>query len=110
MISLAVTKLKGSAAAAFESFNSELESICFLINEHLTEEDFLIDIEIFKQAVNLVEYFNLQKLILSGYSINADETFDTFLEKVITNKISVEFASRKKQRRSAKRLQSKNIN
>jgi hypothetical protein len=48
----------------------------------LTTEDFIIEKQVFIQALNLVDYFNLHKIVLAGYKIN-NMNLDLFINEII---------------------------
>ncbi len=49
----------------------------------LTTEDFIIEKQVFIQALNLVNYFNLHKIVLAGYKIN-NMNLDLFINETIS--------------------------
>ncbi len=49
----------------------------------LTTEDFIIEKQVFIQALNLVNYFNLHKIVLAGYKINY-MNLDLFINETIS--------------------------
>jgi len=54
-----------------------------------TNEAFIINSDITKRAKLLVDYFNMNKLILSSYCINPNGTFDDAFKKIVNNKPTI---------------------
>lgn len=78
-------KVKESANT---QITTQFEQACDEIIDHLDESSFLIDVETVQQANNLVEYLNLNKLVLSGYDIETKDDYDCIIEKLLSfNKI-----------------------
>jgi hypothetical protein len=61
-------KLKAHYCSFEKKLTIELENICKDIMNSLSDQDFIINEEIFIQALNLVDYFNRHKIALAGYN------------------------------------------
>jgi len=73
--------LKPIHDAYTDSITCKLEEACKNIVANMTEHDFLIQIDTYEQAENLIECFTKQKLTLIGYELENKSIYDWFHHK-----------------------------
>ena len=83
---VAVEKLYGLECAKSDNPNETLEKYCRAISSRPDPSLFLIDTDQLARAVNLTEYFNKHKVILAGYDIDPDMSFEGFVKTMIDQK------------------------
>lgn len=79
---VACDSLIGVQFANDDELTSELEQTVKELTANSPEDHFIIDVSIANQALSLVHYFNINKLLLATYAIDPLDTFDQTFERI----------------------------
>ena len=64
-------------------FSEKFERYCTNISDKYTEDDFVINLNIFLHAKATVEFFYKNHLNLAGYEFNVDQNLESIINKII---------------------------
>jgi hypothetical protein len=81
-LTITVNLLANVPASAEETITKQFENECVTIVNTLPYSTFVITAETMERAINLVEYFNMHKLVLSSYDINPKGSFREAFERI----------------------------
>jgi hypothetical protein len=84
------------AVASIENFpdvsknfpTSSFENACIEFIQSVTPNAFLVELKIVQQAIHLLNYFQIHKLILSQYTVDPAHNFEEAIEAMITKNSS----------------------
>ena len=79
---VACDSLIGVQFANDDELTSDFEQTVKELKANRPEDHFSIDVSIANQALSLVHYFNINKLLLAAYAIDLLDTFDQTFERI----------------------------
>lgn len=97
-LNVACTKLLGTVDSTKLDITPEFYGVCVQLADTIEPSAFVIEADLVERAKRFLDYFNLNKLILSSYSIDPTGSFDQAFEKICENRpnqlaVTVQFCS-----------------
>ena len=78
--------IEGFDDSAADEITDIFAEKCRIAAENVPNEAFIIDLETANVAKRLVDYFNMNKLLLSSYQIDSYSSFDVAFQKIVDNR------------------------
>jgi hypothetical protein len=79
----AIDLLEPAPNSEKSTITDEFADNCDRLVSNLDESSFVIELEIAVQANSILEYFNLNKLALSGYEFYASSSYDSIIDSLV---------------------------
>ena len=82
-LNVACTLLEDIPSAKEDKITDEFDKLISEKLNTLSENSFVIEEAIVKQAIELVQYFNFHKIVINGYKVDVKKSFSTEVRRII---------------------------